>query len=124
MADHDKILVRLLVRGFTIMSQLLRCFETPKGMQEAVIFTSKNLERVSDRDDEKTWKGTRIKKIVSIDTVTNLGTELHWMSMRLNIHINAYRRALGLKTIDFERDAKIYDTEVRRGEKSIDDRRA
>ena len=106
------------------MSQLLGCFETPKGMQEAVTFTSKNLDRIGDRDDEKTWKGTRINKKVPIDTLTNLGTELHWMSMRLNIHINAYRRAMGLKTIDFERDAKIYDTEVRRGEKSINDRRA
>lgn len=124
MSVTDKGMVRLLVRGFTIVSQMLECFETPKGMQDAMNFTSKNLERIASKDDEKTWKGVRISRKMPMDTLTNLGVELHWMSMKLNTYINAYRKITGYKTVDFQREAIEYDLKIESGERDINDRRA
>lgn len=122
--SDDKILVRLLSRGFTILSQLIACFNAPKGVEDVMSFTSRNLERLITPDDPKIWQDTRLKRTVPLDTLTNLGVELHWMSMKLNTRINAYRKVMGYKTVDFEREAILYDIAVEEGEKNIDDRRA
>jgi hypothetical protein len=124
MAVNDKMMVRLLSRGFTIISQMMACFEAPKGMQDAMNFTSKNLDRIASSNDEKTWKDVRIRRTVPLDTLTNLGIELHWMSMKLNTYINAYRKITGYKTVDFQREAIEYDLKVEKGDKDINDRRA
>jgi len=124
MSEMDKTMVRLLVRGFTIMSQLMYGFETPKGVDDIVTFAARNLERITESDDPKTWEGSRVKKNMPMDSLSNLATELHWMAMKFNVHLNAYRYSLGLRKIDFERNAIIYDIEIEEGKKDINDKRA
>jgi hypothetical protein len=91
MMKSDETMVRLLIRGFTILSKLLGCFRVSKGMSQAISFTSKNLKRINDEGD------------------------------KLNVQINQTRSAMGYMQVNFEREAIAYDLEVEAGRKEANE---
>jgi hypothetical protein len=121
MMKSDETMVRLLIRGFTILSKLLGCFRVSKGMSQAISFTSKNLKRINDEGDEKVWKEVRFAGDVPIDTLSRLGVELLWMANKLNVQINQTRSAMGYMQVNFEREAIAYDLEVEAGRKEANE---
>jgi hypothetical protein len=86
-------------------------------MEQALSFTSSNLDRFAREDSEKVWKDVSISSKIPIDTLSRLAVELLWVSCKLNVMINHMRSAMGYMQIDFDRDVQIYEMEMQRGER-------
>ena len=111
MTKDDRMMVKLLVRGFTILSRLTRCFETPRGMGDAINFTAANLDRISASDDPKTWESTRLKRDVPIDTLTDLAIQLVWFANKFALQVNAIRQVMGYLHVDWNVESGKYEKE-------------
>lgn len=126
MAASDKEMVKLLIRGFAILSKLTSCYNLSEGMQDAIQFTSRSLDRISETTKVRTgrkfknvdpWKGVGMKKDVHIDRISDYTIEMVWFAMKFSRIVNGIRKAWGRKEMDFLRESAAYDLEVKRGER-------